>query len=148
MRGRQDRFRWLWGAGVVALAVGLASCGGGDDAMNRWKDVSTAQVIRQAEPAEAGYVVFRRRQCHLCHGDASNSVAPSHHGLWGSEVRLQDGTTVIADEAYIRESILHSDRQVVAGYKSGQMANYAGILSDGEIDALVAYIESIGPGDE
>ncbi|MEM0914856.1 MAG: cytochrome c [Planctomycetota bacterium] len=125
----------------------LASCGRGDDTLNKWKDAPTAQVLAQAEPAEAGYVVFRRRQCNLCHGEGNSSVAPSHHGLWGSEVKLQDGTTVIADEAYIRESILHSDRQIVAGYRGGQMANYADILSAREVDALVAYIESIGPGE-
>lgn len=147
MRCRGVGVRWAWGLSVLGAAVGLASCGGGDEVMNRWRDASTAEVIRQADPAEAGYVVFRRRQCNLCHGHGLDSVAPSHFGLWGSEVKLSDGSTVIADEAYIRESILYSDRKVVAGYRSGQMANYAGILSGGEVDALVAYIKSLGPSE-
>jgi mono/diheme cytochrome c family protein len=140
--------RWLMLlVGVVGVGGGAVSCGGADDPVARWRGVDTAEVIAQALPAEAGYVVFKRRQCHLCHGPRDNAVAPTHHGLWGREVTLEDGRRLVADEAYIRESITHADRKVVAGFRSGQMANYDRILSRGEVDALVAYIRSIGPAE-
>jgi len=139
--------RWCVPLILMAMAGWLASCGGGNEALSRWKDASTGEVIAQAPPAEAGYVVFMRRQCNLCHGVRDSGVAPTHHGLWGREVTLSDGQTVVADEAYVRESILYPDRQIVAGFKGGQMANYATILTADEVDVLVAYIESIGGGE-
>lgn len=141
--------RWIPGMLLVVGLVGvLASCGGGDPRIKRWEGVDTATVLAEAPPEEAGFVAFQRRQCNLCHAPNDSAVAPSHYGLYGSTVRLDDGTTVVADEAYLRESILYADRKIVAGYRKS-MTNYARIMSEREADAIVAYIKTLaGDGAE
>ncbi|MEM6334008.1 MAG: c-type cytochrome [Planctomycetota bacterium] len=135
--------RWIPGMLLVLGLVGaLASCGGGDPRLERWEGVDTATVLAQAPLEEAGFVAFKRRQCALCHGPNDSAVAPSHYGLYGSTVQLDDGTTVVADAAYLRESILYADRKIVAGYRKS-MANYAGVIPTREVDAIVAYIKTL-----
>jgi cytochrome c oxidase subunit II len=71
------------------------------------------------------------------------------NGLYGNPVHLSDGTTVIADERYLRDSILLPQRQVVAGY-APIMPSFSGQLSEEDLLALVAYLKSIPriPGQE
>lgn len=88
--------------------------------------------------------------CVACHStDGTPLVGPTWQGLYGSERRLAGGQIVVADEAYLRESILQPDAQVVEGFPPEVMsAAVAGVwdqLSQPEtVDALVAYIESLG----
>ena len=60
----------------------------------------------------------------------------------GSTVTLEDGTQVVADDAYLREAILQSRGQVVDGY-ANIMPVYDGELTDAEVDDLIAYIEDL-----
>ncbi|MBV8890567.1 MAG: cytochrome c oxidase subunit II, partial [Acidobacteria bacterium] len=62
----------------------------------------------------------------------------------GKPVLLEDGRTVIADENYIRESILNPAVKVVAGFKP-IMPTFQGIVSEDQVNALVAYIKSLNP---
>jgi cytochrome c oxidase subunit 2 len=64
------------------------------------------------------------------------------NGVYGRKVQLADGRNVTADEAYLRDSMLMPRRDVVAGYEP-IMPSYAGILTDGEIISLTAYIRSL-----
>ena len=66
-------------------------------------------------------------------------------GLFGEQVELADGQTVVADENYIRESILNPSAKVVKGYQP-IMPSYQGRLTDEEVFALVTYIQSLGDG--
>jgi cytochrome c oxidase subunit 2 len=68
--------------------------------------------------------------------------APDLRGLFGQKVKLADGRTVVADEAYIRESILNPGAKVVAGYQN-VMPPYQGVLSEEQIIQLTAYIKSL-----
>lgn len=79
--------------------------------------------------------------CRSCHTEADTAVAPTWNGLWGSEVELEDGTTVTADAEYVRQSIEDPQSQIVAGYGSAMPTID---LSDEEIGALVDYIETLG----
>lgn len=92
--------------------------------------------------AKAGEAVFRARGCSGCHSEASKVHAPDLKGLYGRKVQLADGRTVTADEAYLRDSMLMPRRDVAAGFKP-IMPSYAGILTDGEIISLTAYIRSL-----
>ena len=65
-------------------------------------------------------------------------------GVFGHEVELEDGSKVMVDENYIRESILNPSAKVVKGFPKGVMSTYKGLLSDDEINSLVAYIKSLG----
>lgn len=98
-----------------------------------------AGVPADEAPAAAGARLFVAQGCNICHGQN----APTLAGLYGRSVRLDDGTTSIADEAYLRDSILNPSTQVVAGYARA-MPSYRGQLSDEQLSSLVAYIKSLG----
>lgn len=79
--------------------------------------------------------------CSSCHSvDGARSEGPTWAGLWGSEVTLTDGTTVTADDAYIRESILEPQAKVHEGFGNSMPAVE---VTDAQVDQLVAYIKSL-----
>lgn len=90
-----------------------------------------------------GSSLFVQLGCSGCHGGHGTVRAPSLVGIFGSPVPLSDGTTVVADSAYIRDSILFPKKQIVASYKP-VMPSFDGKISQGDLQALVAYIESLG----
>lgn len=97
----------------------------------------TAALLAAVE----GKQLITSKGCIACHVQGQNSIAPSLHGLWGTEREFIDGTTAIADEAYIRESILHPGARIVKGFAAAMPAYEE--LDDDELDALLAYIKSI-----
>ncbi|MCP5096852.1 MAG: c-type cytochrome, partial [Chloroflexi bacterium] len=101
--------------------------------------------IEQAQ-AELGKLLADVNGCLKCHSiDGSPGDGPTWLGVFGTEEALEDGTTVIVDEAYIRNSILNPRDQIVAGFTDVDMpVNFAAVLTDGDIDALADYIESLG----
>lgn len=104
---------------------------------------SGGQEAGMSELAQRGAEAFRTRGCSTCHSsDGRSGIGPSMRGVWGRERELTDGRVVVADAAYIRESIIDPGAKVVQGYLPS-MASYAW-LSDEEIDALVAFIEALG----
>lgn len=62
--------------------------------------------------------------------------------IFGSIRTFEDGQTALADENYIRESILNPSVQVVEGFPN-QMTPFAGLLQEEELTALVEYIKSL-----
>jgi cytochrome c oxidase subunit 2 len=93
--------------------------------------------------AHQGERLFTERGCAGCHAPGSTVHAPDLAGIWGRPVPLEGGRIATADAAYIRDSILQPGRDVVAGYRP-IMPSYAGLLSDGEIQALTAYLRGLG----
>ena len=94
-------------------------------------------------PAEAGQKLFSQRGCTQCHSvDGKTLIGPSLKGLFGRERVLTDGSKVVADENYIKSSILDPKGQLVAGF-GPVMPTFAGKLGDPEIDAIIAYIKTI-----
>lgn len=91
--------------------------------------------------AAQGAVLFRARGCSGCHGLNASIHAPDLDGLYGRPVHLSDGTQVIADDRYIRDSILLPDKQIVAGY-APLMPSFSGQLSEEDLLALIAYLKS------
>jgi cytochrome c oxidase subunit 2 len=94
--------------------------------------------------AAQGQDLFRRYGCSGCHSGGGTVRAPQLEGVFGSPVPLSDGSVVIADERYVRDSILNPKAQVAAGY-APVMPTFAGQVSEDDLAKLVAYIESIGP---
>jgi len=90
-----------------------------------------------------GARLFVSQGCSGCHAASSNVHAPRLAGLYGRAVQLADGRTVTADDAYLRDSILQSKRDVVAGFEP-IMPSFKGLLDDGEIQSLTAFIRSLG----
>src|SRR5439155_14864371 len=71
----------------------------------------------EASPAAAGGKIFKDLGCATCHSAESGARGPMIDNLYGSVVRLQDGRTATADDAYIRESILDPTAKIVVGYQ-------------------------------
>jgi cytochrome c oxidase subunit II len=94
--------------------------------------------------AAQGQQLFRRYGCSGCHEPGGTVRAPRLEGVFGSPVPLSDGSVTIADERYVRDSILDPKAQVAAGY-APVMPTFAGQVSEDDLAKLVAYIESIGP---
>jgi cytochrome c oxidase subunit 2 len=92
--------------------------------------------------ASEGAKLFRELGCSGCHMGQSTVRAPPLEGLYGKPVPLQDGSTVIADEGYIRDSILLPKSQIAAGYEP-VMPSFAGRVGEDELIRLVAYIKSL-----
>jgi cytochrome c oxidase subunit 2 len=93
--------------------------------------------------ASMGQKLFRQLACNECHSGTAQARAPALDGLYGSTVALQDGTTVLADESYIRESILDPRAQVVAGFQP-IMPTFQNQLDEEQVLELIAYIKSLG----
>jgi cytochrome c oxidase subunit 2 len=90
---------------------------------------------------ERGKEVAADKGCQSCHGNqGQGGVGPAWQGLAGSDVELDDGTVVAADDRYLRESIVEPDATKVAGYTVSMPSID---LDPSEVDALVAYIEDL-----
>jgi cytochrome c oxidase subunit 2 len=94
------------------------------------------------DPVTAGEKLFAEKACSTCHLSNGTGRAPSLNGVYGGSVRLADGSTVTADEAYIRESILVPSAKIVAGYQP-LMPAFQGQLTEEQIMSLTAYIKSL-----
>jgi cytochrome c oxidase subunit 2 len=119
---------------VVLVALGAAAIACGSPA-------AAPDSAAPSEPEASGEDLFRSLGCSECHSSGSG-IAPSLDGVYGSEVSLESGETVVADEAYLRESILSPQAETVRGY-SPIMPNFAGRISDEELSALVEYLQSL-----
>ncbi|HEY3243973.1 MAG TPA: c-type cytochrome, partial [Phycisphaerae bacterium] len=97
-----------------------------------------AGAVADEPPASAGERLFTELRCITCHG----TQAPTLAGLFGRRVRLQDGTVVVADESYLRESILDPQAKLVAGYPP-LMPTFRGQVSEEQVMQLIAYIKSL-----
>lgn len=94
---------------------------------------------RQPGMAARGYDLFRRYGCSGCHAAGSTVHAPLLDGLLGRRVHLQDGRELTADAAYIRDSILLPQKDLVAGYPP-IMPSFAGQIGEEDLLAIIAYI--------
>lgn len=130
--------RWVIPLVVISL---LAACGDEDSRSdNTTAPQPSGDLIQQGEQ-----VYFRDGiVCQNCHKSNVDATGPALNGLYGRRVELEDGSTVIADEAYLRESILDPNAKIVAGFSPYIMPNnYATRLTPPELDALIAYIISL-----
>ena len=92
--------------------------------------------------AVTGQKLFSELGCATCHRFDTQGRGPNLVGVFGKPVLLEDGRTVIADENYIRESILEPGAKIVNGFKP-VMPTFQGQVSDEQLSALVAYVKSL-----
>jgi cytochrome c oxidase subunit 2 len=93
-------------------------------------------------PLVAGEKLFTELNCITCHRPDSAGRGPVLVGIFGRPVKLATGDTVVADEAYVRDSILNPAARVAAGYQP-VMPTYQGQVSEEQLIALIAYIQSL-----
>ncbi len=94
--------------------------------------------------AQQGERLFEQLGCSTCHLLDRQGRCPNLRGVYGSRVQLADGKTVLADDAYVRESILNPNAKVVSGYRPDVMPSFQGQISEEGILQLVVYIKSLG----
>lgn len=93
--------------------------------------------------ADYGESIYKKYSCNTCHSlDGSAMNGPSWKGLWGKTREFNEADSVVADENYIRESILEPQAKMVKGYLP-IMPSYQGILRDKEIEGLIEYIKTV-----
>ncbi len=95
-------------------------------------------TVPDEPPAVAGQKLFASLGCLTCHG----AQAPTMAGLFGSSVELENGRTVLADEQYLRRSIMDSTSEIVKGYKP-IMPSFRGQVGEEQLTSLIAYIKSL-----
>jgi cytochrome c oxidase subunit 2 len=93
-------------------------------------------------PAEAGRRLFETLRCDTCHKDAPDARGPSLHGVFGTQVALEDGGTALVNEEYLRESILRPMQRVTKGYQP-VMPSYEGQIGEEEVLQLLAYLKTL-----
>jgi len=91
---------------------------------------------------ETGKQLFVQLGCGTCHRFDVQGRGPNLTAIYNKPVLLEDGRTVIADENYVRESILNPTAKIVSGFKP-VMPTFQGIVSDEQLNALVAYVKSL-----
>jgi cytochrome c oxidase subunit 2 len=92
--------------------------------------------------ASAGEKLFQDLACVTCHKPDSGARGPNLAGLYGRPVALFDGSTVTADETYLRESIVAPSAKIVAGYQP-IMPTFQGLVTEEQLLQLVAYVRSL-----
>ena len=126
-RSRLHRHRFAAGAAAVAIVLGASACGDGDSALS--------------ETAQRGKETALSNGCASCHGaQGQGGVGPTWVDLAGSDRELEDGTTVVADDAYLLRSILEPGAEEVVGYTLAMPVNG---VSEAEAADIVAYIKEL-----
>ena len=108
-----------------------------------WISAQSAIAAEAAKTPEGqGKLLTIKNGCIGCHSiDGAKMTGPTWFGLYGSTVPLADGKTVVADDAYISESILNPKAKEVAGFAPSVMPPFA--LSEKEISSITAYLKTL-----
>jgi cytochrome c oxidase subunit 2 len=93
--------------------------------------------------ASQGEKLFQKYACNTCHTNDATGRGPVLTGLYGTNVTLTNDATVVADENYIRESILNPQAKIVKGF-TGIMPTFQGQMSEDDLLKLVSYVHSLG----
>jgi mono/diheme cytochrome c family protein len=160
-RGNRGTMVLITSCGLLAIILSGAACAGVSDNGTTFETLATMEARRTAPPptegspvpggetddpaalAAAGQQIWSTMGCQGCHTtDGSAAAGPSWSGLWMSEVELADGSTVTADEGYIRRAILEPNAQVHAGFPA-IMPSFQGQLDDNQIQAVIEFIKTL-----
>jgi cytochrome c oxidase subunit II len=93
--------------------------------------------------ASTGQKLFQDLACNTCHKTDGTGRGPALEAIFGKQIELQNGQKVIADESYIRESILNPQAKVVAGFQP-IMPTFRGLVSEEQVLQLIAHIKALG----
>lgn len=148
------RYDYMTDRNLRDLSAYLVSLGNDPDALRAGKAAAPkssgkagqapATATAKTNPAERGRELYRARGCVGCHSiDGSRNVGPSLKGLFGHEITLKNGETTAVDAAYIKESILDPGAAIAEGYPPVMPDNFDDLSAE-DIDALVAFIKSLG----
>ena len=92
-----------------------------------------------------GEQLFQQLACVSCHLTDGSGRGPSLAGVAGTQVELASGDQVVADDTYLRESILRPQAKLVAGYQP-VMPTFQGLVNEEGLMSLITYIKSLDQG--
>jgi cytochrome c oxidase subunit II len=96
-------------------------------------------------PVAAGEKLYQSQGCASCHSPGPTQRGPNLANIYGHEVKLQGGSTVVVDDAYLRESIVLPQAKIVEGYLP-IMPTFQGLVTEEQLLQLIAYVKSLyGP---
>ncbi len=98
---------------------------------------SRSILVRQGERLAAEYGCFK---CHTV--DGTRHIGPTWLDLYMRREKLKDGSTVVADEGYITESMMLPNAKIVAGFQP-VMPTFQGKIPAPDTAAIVEYIKSL-----
>jgi cytochrome c551/c552 len=103
-----------------------------------------ANHLEQPSPAQ-GMELFQKKGCVACHATDSKTegkIGPPMKDLVGSVRHFVDGSTAIANEVYIRQSIVAPGEKVVKGFQP-VMPSFLKILAENEVESIILYLQSL-----
>ncbi len=142
----------LVGVFLIALVVGGLRTSGFDTPTSATAAANAGGSVVAASAggdAVKGKQLFQQFNCATCHSvTGAAGVGPTLKALAGAPVKLTDGSTVTADDAYLKESIQQPNAKIVAGYGenimlSGITAYQDQLNKDDVTNALIAYIKTL-----
>jgi cytochrome c oxidase subunit 2 len=149
-----NRYRTLW---FEATKTGrfhifcAEYCGTSHSGMIGWVEVMEPTDYQkwlaggvEGSLASQGEKLFQKYACNTCHTNDASARGPVLVGLYGTPVTLSNDQTVVADDNYIRESILNPQGQIVKGF-GPIMPTFQGQVNEEDLLKLLAYIKSLAP---
>jgi cytochrome c oxidase subunit 2 len=123
-------------------------CGTGHEQMAakiRVVDATAFQAHQAAppplQPTDPTYRLLEAKDCLTCHSiDGSEGIGPTLKGIYGRKTRLTNGSTIIADDVYLRESIVKPEATIVDGFDNNMPKPE---LTEEEVNAIVEYLENL-----
>jgi cytochrome c oxidase subunit 2 len=121
-----------------------------DSAFQSWYSDTTSVLASVAEiesPAASGKRIMQNIGCFACHSlDGSKLVGPSFKGIYGTTRKVKTGSEsreVVADDAYIHNSIYNPNADVVDGFNKGLMLSYQGQLSEDDVKQIIEFLKTV-----
>lgn len=105
------------------------------------EEKNAAPQYADLTPEERGAIWYSAEGfgCVSCHSlDGSPGVGPTWQGVYGREEMLDDGTAVVVDDAYIRESIYDPNAKLVQGFAAAMPQNYEELFTAKEAEILTS----------
>jgi cytochrome c oxidase subunit 2 len=123
-------------------------CGTGHEQMAaklRVVDAATFAAKKSAptapQPTDRVYKLLDAKDCLTCHSiDGSEGIGPTLKGVYGRKTKLTNGSTIVADDVYLRDSIVNPSKTIVDGFDDVMPKPE---LTDEEVNAIVEYLENL-----
>jgi cytochrome c oxidase subunit 2 len=115
-----------------------------EEEFNQWYQKGIEE--RAAKIPSRGVQLFQEKGCRACHSvDGTPLVGPTVKGLFGKTVTVStDGRErkVVADETYLKKSLLEPNADVVKGFPP-IMPSQKGLITDEELEGIITYIKEL-----
>ncbi|CAM6053634.1 unnamed protein product [Sphagnum tenellum] len=129
---------------LVAAAPGVQQAASAQVTLTDQISISQASQIKpEFSLIEQGREIHETKGCLACHSiDGSSKVGPTHKGVFGKRLEMSDGKFAVIDENFIRNHIENPNSRTVKGYAQ-VMPTFKGLISEVEMNALIAYMKSL-----